>query len=187
MVSLEFRYHRLIKNVKGSKMMNEVKRKSEGTKGKGVAKKTLEESKFTNQNWVKVLDEIWRYAPNRYGRGSIGYEDSHPLAIKLKITGYELMLIASFLEEQGLINYDQQQHNWIQITSKGFDVALQNRNAEANRRVSKGSLFLSLAITVFALTSLLIGIGDILERWFISILIVIVLVAGGMVINKIYG
>lgn len=167
-------------------MMNEVKGKSEGAKSRGIEKKTLEESKFTNQNWVKVLEEIWKYAPNRYGRGSIGYEDSHPLAIKLKITGYELMLIASFLEEQNIIEYDQQQHNWIQITPKGFDVALQNRNAEGNRRVNKGSLFLSLAITVFALTSLLIGIGDILERWIISILVVIALIAGGIVINKIY-
>lgn len=171
--------------MEGGKEIDEVKKKSESAKNKGIEKKTLEEFKFTNQNWAKVLDEIWKHAPNRYGRGSRGYDDSHPLAIRLKITGYELGVIASFLEEQNLIEYDQQQHNWIQITSKGFDVALQNRNAEGNRRVNKGSLFLSLAITVFALTSLLIGIGDILERWIISILIIIALVVGGLVINKI--
>ena len=171
--------------MKGGKMMDEVKKESESTKSKGIEKKTLEESKFTNQNWIKVLDKIWKYAPNRYGRGSRGYEDSHPLAVRLKITGYELMLIASFLEEQNLIEYDQQQHNWIQITSKGFDVALQNRNAEGNRKLNKGALFLSLAIAVFVLVSLLIGIGDILERWLISILVIIALVVGGIVINKI--
>lgn len=171
--------------MEGGKEIDAVKKKSESEENKGIEKMTLEESKFTNQNWVKVLDEIWKYAPNRYGRGIRGYDDSHPLAIRLKITGYELGLIASFLEEQHLIEYDQQQRNWIQITTKGFDVAMQNRNAEVNRRINKGSLFLSLAIAIFALVSLLIGIGDILERWTISILIIIAIVVGGRVIQKI--
>jgi hypothetical protein len=167
--------------------MNEGKKESKSSRITGTERKTLEESRFTNQNWIRVLHEIWKNAPDRWGRGSVGYENSHPLAEKLRITGYELTLITAFLEEQNLIEYDQEKHNRIRITPKGFDVALQNRNSEGNRRVSKGSLFLSLAITVFALTSLLIGIGDISERWIISVLVVIALLAGGTVINKIYG
>ena len=30
---------------------------------------------FSNQNWKKVLDVIWDYAPNRYGRGKEDYTD----------------------------------------------------------------------------------------------------------------
>jgi len=171
--------------MQGGKMMDEAKKETEKPKSKGIAEKALEESKFTNQNWVKVLDEIWKYAPNKYGRGSRGYDDSHPLAIRLKITGYELGLIASFLGEQNLIEYDQQQHNWIEITSKGFDVALQNRNAERNDRINKGSLFLALSIAIFAVVSLLLGIDDWLQRLVISILISIAIIVGGLVIKRI--
>jgi len=171
--------------MEGGKMMDEVKKKSKRAENKGIVKKTLEESKFTNQNWVKVLDEIWKYAPNKYGRGSRGYDDSHPLAIRLKITGYELGLIASFLEEQSLIEYDQQEYNWIQITSKGFDVAMQNRNAERNDRINKGSLFLALSIAIFAVVSLLLGIDNWLQRLIISILISIAIIVGGFAIKRI--
>ena len=171
--------------MEGGKEIDEVKKKSESAKNKGIEKKTLEEFKFTNQNWAKVLDEIWKHAPNRYGRGSRGYDDSHPLAIRLKITGYELGLIASFLEEQNLIEYDQQQNNWIQITSKGFDVAMQNRNAERNDRINKGSLFLALSIAIFAVVSLLLGIDDWLQRLIISILISIAVIVGGFLIKRI--
>ena len=145
---------------------------------------TIEEHKFTNQHWVTVLDEIWAYAPNKWGIGNKGYDDSHPLAKRLKINGYELMQITSFLEEQKLIEYDKQTHNWIEITSKGFDVALQNRNAERSDRTNKGSLFLSLAIAVFAVVSLLLGIQNWDQRLTISILIVIALIAGGWSVRR---
>ena len=171
--------------MEGGKMMDEAKKETEKPKSKGIVEETLEEFKFTNQNWVKVLDEIWKCAPNKYGRGSRGYDDSHSLAIRLKITGYELGLIASFLEEQRLIEYDQQEYNWIQITSKGFDVAMQNRNAERNNRINKGSLFLALSIAIFAVVSLLLGIDNWLQRLVISILISIAIIVGGFVINRI--
>ena len=69
--------------------------------------KSIDEWEYSNINWMKVLDTIWKYAPNRYGRGKTGYEDEHPLAIKLKIEPHDLMLIMSFLEEQMLIEYDE--------------------------------------------------------------------------------
>ena len=170
--------------MEGGEEIDTVKKESESAENKGIAEQTFVEYKFTNQNWVKVLDEIWKYAPNRYGRGTKGYNDSHPLAIRLKITGYELGLISSFLEEQKLIEYDQQQHNWIEITPKGFDVALQNRNDERKRKVNNGSLFLGFAIAIFAATSLLVGIDDILEKWLITIMIGIALVVVTIVITK---
>jgi len=86
-----------------------------------------DEWKFTNQNWRGVLKEISNYAPNRYGRGKSNYGEDHPLVKRLKVKPHELMLIMSFLEEQGLIEYDQSEHNWINLTSKGFDVSLQNQ------------------------------------------------------------
>jgi hypothetical protein len=171
--------------VEGGKEIDKVKKKSENTNNDEGEEKKLEESKFTNQNWAKVLDEIWKRAPNRYGRGSRGYDDSHSLATKLKITGYELGLIALFLEEQNLIEYDQQQNNWIQITSKGFDVAMQNRNAEKNDRINKGSLFLALSIAIFAVVSLLLGIDNWLQRLVISVMISIAVVVGGFIIRRI--
>ena len=165
-------------------MMDEAKKETEKPESKAIAEETLEEFKFTNQNWIKVLDETWKYAPNRYGRGNRGYEDSHPLAKSLKIKGYELMLIMSFLEEQQLIEYDQQHRNWIEITSKGFDVALQNRNAERNGRINKGSLFLALSIAILAVVSLLLGIDDWLQRLLISILISTAIIVGGFVVKR---
>jgi len=171
--------------VEGGKDMDEVKKKSESEEKQEIEEKTFEEYKFTNQNWVKVLDEIWKYAPNRYGRGIKGYNDSHPLAIKLSITGYELGLIASFLVEQQLIEYDEQENNWIQITSKGFNVAMQNRNAERNDRINKGSLFLGLCIVIFALLSLLMGIDDWVQRLTIGIVIGVAVIVGAFIITRI--
>ncbi len=143
-----------------------------------------DEYKFTNQNWIKVLNEIWQFAPNKYGRGIKGYDDDNSLAKRLKIKGNELMLIAAFLEEQKLIEYDQQD-NCIQLTSKGFDVAMQNSSGRRNDKLNKASLFLSLAIAVFAIVSLLLGIQDWSQRLIISILIVIALIIGGLTVLKI--
>ena len=77
-----------------------------------------EEFKFSNQNWKRVLKEIVDYAPNRYGRGKDNFGQGHPLIKRLRITPYELMMIMSFLEEMGLIEYDQQEHNWINLTAR---------------------------------------------------------------------
>lgn len=171
--------------MEGGEEIDEVKKKRESAEKKDIAEQTFEEYRFTNQNWVKVLDEIWKYAPNKYGRGIKGYyDDSHPLAVKLKIKGYELGLIASFLTEQDLIEYDIQEHNWIRITPKGFDVAMQNRTAERNNRINKGWLFLALSIAIFAVVSLLLGIDDWLQRLIISILISIAVIVGGFVIKR---
>ena len=53
--------------MEGGEKTDKVKKKSKRAEEEGTAKDTFEEYKFTNQNWIKVLDEIWKYAPNRYG------------------------------------------------------------------------------------------------------------------------
>ena len=117
--------------------------------------KTSNEWKFTNQNWKRALKEITNYAPNRYGRGKSNYGEDHPLIKRLKIAPYELMLIMSFLAEQGLIEYDQQEHNWINLTSKGFEVSLQNQNQELAYRTNLAMGILMAIIAFAAITSLI--------------------------------
>lgn len=147
-------------------------------------RKTGNEWKFTNQNWKRVLAEIVNYAPNRYGRGKNNYGGDHPLIKKLKIKPYELGLIMSFLEDQGLIEYEKPEYNWVNLTSKGFDVALQNQSADKATRKDKATLFLSLAITLAVVCSLLVGIENLVEKWVVTVVFVIAVVIGGYVIKK---
>lgn len=147
--------------------------------------KTADEWKFTNQNWKKVLNEISNYAPNRYGRG-MKYDEDHPLAKHLKITAYELTMIMAFLEEQSLIEYDKSEHNWIHLTSKGFDVALQNQGAKKADNFNKVTLFLGLAVAIFAVVTLLVGIQSTFQKWAVSGLIVVALIIGGYVVRRMY-
>lgn len=115
---------------------------------------TDDEWKFTNLNWKGVLNEICNYAPNRYGRGKQNYGEDHPLVKRLKVTPYELMLIMSFLEEQGLIEYDKPEYNWINLTSKGFDVSLQNQSQRITHRTNFYILVVTAIIAFSAVVSL---------------------------------
>jgi len=115
-------------------------------------KDTSDEWRFTNQNWKGILNEISNYAPNRYGRGKHDYGEDHPLVKRLKIKPHELMLIMSFLKEQGLIEYDESEHNWINLTSKGFDVSIQNQRTA--HRTNFYILVLTAIIAFSAVVSL---------------------------------
>lgn len=143
-----------------------------------------DEWKFTNQNWKRVLKEIVDYAPNRYGRGKTDYDENHPLAKRLKIKAHELMLTMSFLEEQGLIEYDKPEYNWINLTSKGFDVALQNQSADRARKNNQATLFLSLVIAIAVTGGVLIGIGNLIEKWLVTGLFVVAFIVGGYSIKR---
>jgi hypothetical protein len=132
----------------------------------------IDNFKFSNQNWIKVLDEIWKFAPNRYGRGKTGYDDNHRLAKIFKITGYELMLIMSFLDEHKIVEYDSSGN--INLTSKGFDVALQNQNAVSNRRINRVSLYFSGVIAIFATINLFLGI----DNMYIGLGVVLIIMVG---------
>jgi len=146
--------------------------------------KSIEEWEFSNQNWIKVLDTIWKRAPNRYGRGKTDYDENHPLAKRLKIKAHELMLIMSFLEDQGLIEYEQEEHNWINLTSKGFNVALQNQSVARTVGISRVIIFLTAVIAISTVVNVLMGIGDIILKWAVTGVISLGLISIGVLIRR---
>jgi len=90
----------------------------------------------SGNNWKKILLEIYNKSPHLYGSSSkmSFYNDNHPLAQKIKITGNELNLGVIFLMNNGLIKQtnpgtlkytDQNWSNFLSITEKGFNVALE--------------------------------------------------------------
>ena len=141
--------------------------------------------KFTNLNWKRVLREIVNYAPNRYGRGKSNYGEDHPLVKQLEIKPHELMLIMSFLEEQGLIEYDKQEQNWINLTSKGFDVALQNQSTDRTDKISRAAIFLTAAIAIATVANVLMGIDDIILKWAVTGVISLGLISMAYLIKRI--
>lgn len=162
---------------------SDMSREDEPTGRKGISD-DQDEWVFTNQNWKRVLDEISRYVPNRYGRGKQDYGEDHPLVKRLKIAPHELMLVMSFLEEQGLIEYEKPECNWIHLTSKGFDVNLQNQRTASTRRISQTLLLLSAVIALTAIASLLIGIENPIVQWLVVIILSIAIVAVARSIRK---
>ena len=124
-----------------------------------------DERKFTNQNWKRVLKEIVDYAPNRYGRGKSNYGEGHPLAKRLKIKSHELVLIMSFLEEQGLIEYAMFDYNWINLTSKGFDVARQNQAQSMSFRTNFVIILLTAVIAFATALNVFTRIDDLAARY----------------------
>jgi len=92
------------------------------------------------KSWKEILNEIYNSLPSQYGRGTKGIDDNHPLAKKLKISGFELEQCLMFLSDQKLIYYKE--NNWIGLTEKGFNIALENEKHKSN-------LQLQLTITVF--------------------------------------
>ncbi|HDZ61442.1 MAG TPA: hypothetical protein ENH46_07045 [Candidatus Pacearchaeota archaeon] len=95
----------------------------------------------TGSHWKKILNEIYNHSPNSWcesnkmGRN----EDNHPLARKFKISGHELMLGISFLEDHKLIetikgNGKEYWAFW-KLTEKGFNVALENEKSSSTERL----------------------------------------------------
>jgi len=139
---------------------------------------------YSNLNWIRVLDEIWKYAPNQYSQGDRAFDDDNPLAKKLKISGYELILIISFLQDQKLIKYDSTEHNWIELTPKGFDVALQNRNMKNNDISNKMLHFLTYILVIVAIISMLIGIENIILKISATLALIIAVFLGGIIFRN---
>ena len=142
---------------------------------------------FTNMNWKKVLKEIVDFAPNRFGLGK-NYEikEDHELVELLKIKPHEVMLSLLFLKDQDLIEYDKSDYNWINLTSKGFDVALQNQSAARAGRVNRATIFFGLVIAVTAALGLLMGIEDLMQKIIIMSLFIFAVVFGGITIMKFF-
>lgn len=119
--------------------------------------------------WKLILHEIYRHKPNSYGEG-IGSDagvssDRHPLAVKLRIKGALLMHGISFLVEQKLIERKMQgkDKDWrstLELTEKGFNVALKNEHLRNSYNFQKTLAAASiLSGTVVLLTFLLSNVG----------------------------
>lgn len=108
------------------------------------------------KSWKEVLNEIYRYLPSEYGWGKGGITDDHPLAKKLKISGFELNQGLIFLSEQGLIDRKGADKNWFNLTEKGFNVALENEKHRTN-------IHLQLLVGIFTIILVITGIFDFLR------------------------
>lgn len=94
-------------------------------------------------NWKKILNEIYNHSPNSWcesnkcGRN----DDNHPIAKKLKISGQELMLGISFLEDHKLIENvrGNRKDYWAfwKLTEKGFNVVLENQKQDSSERLQE--------------------------------------------------
>ena len=141
-------------------------------------------------NWKKILNEIYNHAPNSLCESSkCGRNDGHhPLAKKLKITGHELMLGISFLENHKLIRTDVHNNedfwaSW-ELTEKGFNVALENQKQNNSERLQEiiaiASVLIAL-ITFFNFVKLpmeTIGQKILVYGFFIFIFVLVITIIG---------
>ena len=74
--------------------------------------------------------------------------------------------------------------NWINLTSKGFDVALQNQSANRTRSNNQAILLLSLVIAIAAISGVIIGIDNLIEKWLVTGLFSVVSIVGGYLIKR---
>jgi heme/copper-type cytochrome/quinol oxidase subunit 4 len=117
---------------------------------KNQKSKKLEKMRFfpSGNNWKKVLLEIYNNSPHSYGEShKVNFnDDNHPLAKKLKLTGYELMLAISFLRGNKLIEDSHSKEpldhptinpGWsssIFLTEKGFNFSVKLENELSNQK-----------------------------------------------------
>lgn len=114
----------------------------------------MEFKKKPRSKWKEVLLAIYNGTPTgkAFGRGKKGIRNDHPLAKQLKISGVELDHSLAFLEEQKLIEYDPE-GNWIELTEKGFDIAVKVEEQRKTSLYRRSSLFFSgLLVITFSIT-----------------------------------
>ena len=119
----------------------------------------------TGSNWKKILLEIYRNSPHMWGysKKMQHNDDRHPLAKKLKITGYELMLGLSFLEGHKLIktsvlSKEAFSAQWI-LMQKGFDVALDLEKLKSNLLMNASILYFTMIIAITGAFALFSSLG----------------------------
>jgi len=98
--------------------------------------------------WKDVLNEIYTFAPDRYGWGKKGWTDDHKLAKEVGISGDQLMKAMCFLEYNKLVEYDASEGNWINLTEKGFNVAFQIEKNRSDNRMTKTMLVFTAIIAI---------------------------------------
>ncbi len=147
-------------------------------RGKDI-KEIKEQEIPSGKNWKKVLSEIYEYAPHTYFRNNkIGIQNpNHSLVKKLRMSEYEVMLCASFLEENGLLEWKKvhnslDNHQDLVLTSKGFDVALQNEGQEKTQGLQKILALASVLSAILVIFSIMLNSRNIIALIAAFILII---------------
>ncbi|VVB77527.1 Uncharacterised protein [uncultured archaeon] len=133
--------------------------------------KKLDDLKFfpTGSNWKNVLLEVYNHSPHNYGEShKVGfYDNNHPIAKRLRISGYELGLAISFLRDHKLIednnkltplNFPQINANWsnmVFLTDRGFDVSTKLENELSNQKTQNVIMIFTAIITWTGLIALI--------------------------------
>ncbi|MCJ7777464.1 MAG: hypothetical protein MUP16_04030 [Sedimentisphaerales bacterium] len=129
-------------------------------------------------NWKKVLNEISNYAPRQY---TDNYNSDHPLIKRLKITPDELLLIMSFLKEQGFIEYKKSDYYLINLTSKGLDVAFKVQN---QRLVFSSNLVMAAFTAIIAFISFVNLVNSNVQRVIVLVVLLFIWGIAYLVQNK---
>lgn len=138
-------------------------KKKQTGKGRG---KTLEEKPKTRPRWKNVLLSIYNHEPisKEWEWDETTITDDHPLAKKLGISGQELAHSLCFLKDNGLIE-SRQTSLLIELTQKGFDVALKVEEWKETRLYRLGSLMFSGLLSLTLATTLIYQMNLVDSEW----------------------
>lgn len=130
--------------------------------------------KYKNR-WKIVLNEIYQFSPNRYGRGRKG--DWEALAEKTDLSGTEVEEAIGFLNDMKLIKLDPGYH-FVILEEKGFNVALSNEK-EKNSLVVQRLLIVFTSLLAYSALVEVLKVLDVQGSWLRIIPLGII---GGLVI-----
>jgi hypothetical protein len=115
----------------------------------------------SNSYWKEVLNEIYNRVPGAYGPGKFKEEEKNPIAMKLKISDWELYKNCMYLNHIGLIEYKNEGNvTFMYPTSKGLDVALQNEKIESDKKIKIATISLTAIIALTGAFSFLLTTGE---------------------------
>lgn len=117
-------------------------------------------------SWERVLEELFRYMPHKYGYGKTGMTDGHPLAQKLKTKAFELESILLFLSDSKFIRISKS--GQFDITREGIKVAIENRRFKSQQKLNWAAVMATLIIALATFVTLIIFFIDKIEILFSS-------------------
>ena len=164
-------------------------------------------TKTCPNNWKRVLLEIYRQSPNGYieNHEQRFMDDKHILAKRLNIKGMGLGFAIGFLREHKLIEdsnpweplndlvFNQNWHNQIRLTEKGFNVSfeLEKQRREIRDRKNNTEMQMSIVLLTFLIaltevTNFAIQVfPEYKEKYFIFYCIFFIIFSGGLIVSYI--
>lgn len=141
----------------------------------------------SGSQWQKILLEIYNHAPHQYGYSALSphNDDNHPLAKKLNIRGYELMLGISFLYDQGLIKERVLEGRiptifWI-LEKKGFDVVLDLKKFNSSQRTQNMITYFTIIVALTGIFQFIAEL-DLFATWIVFAVYAVVLFTIALII-----